>query len=166
MSLDDQVVERLETLLAEQSALRRVAMLVAGEPDPRRLFDCVCQELGGVLGVDSTDMIRYEDDGTATVVGAWAASGGPSFAVGTSIPVEGQTVTARVYRSGRPARVDDYEAVDGEFAARMRGFGIRSVVGAPITVAGRLWAPSWRWAHDRTPSPKAPSCASRSSPSS
>jgi signal transduction histidine kinase len=139
MSPDEQSVERLEALLAEQSALRRVATLVAADPPPRRLFDSVCEELGRVLDVGSTDMLRYEDDGTATVVGAWTASGAPSFPVGTSVPVEGQTVTAKLYRSGRPERVDDYTDVGGELAQRLRAFGIRSAVGAPIKVAGRLW---------------------------
>ena len=132
-------VERLEALLAEQSALRHVATLVAADPDPRRLFDCVCEELGGVLGVESTDMIRYEGDGTATVVGTWAASGAPSFPVGTTVPVEGETVTAKLHRSGEPERVDDYSGVGGELAARLRESGIVTAVGAPITVAGRLW---------------------------
>jgi len=139
MPPDKQSVERLEALLAEQSALRRVATLVAVDPEPRRLFDSVCLELGRVLGVDSTDMLRYEQDGTATVVGAWTASGAPSFPVGTSVPVEGQTVTAKLYRSGRPERVDDYSRVGGELAARLRASGIRSALGAPIKVAGRLW---------------------------
>ena len=139
MPPEDHPVERLEALLAEQSALRRVATLVAADPDPRRLFDQVCEELGGVLGVESTDMVRYENSGTATVVGTWAASGAPSFPVGSSIPVEGESVTAKLYRSGRPARVDDYARVGGELAARLRAFGIRSAVGAPIQVAGRLW---------------------------
>jgi signal transduction histidine kinase len=48
-------------------------------------------------------------------------------------------VTAKLYRSGRPARVDDYDDVEGELAERLREFGIQSVVGAPIYVAGRLW---------------------------
>ncbi|MBD0281533.1 MAG: GAF domain-containing sensor histidine kinase [Thermoleophilaceae bacterium] len=139
MSSVQHSVERLEALLVEQSALRRVATLVAADPDQRTLFDRVCEELGRVLGVDSTDMIRYEQNGTATVVGAWAASGGPSFPVGTSVPVEGDTVTAKLYRSGRPERVDDYTGIGGELAERLRAFGIRSAVGAPIKVAGRLW---------------------------
>ena len=130
MSADAHSVERLEALLAEQSALRRVATLVAADPDPRSLFHCVCAELGGVLGVESTDMLRYEDDGTATIVGAWAASGAPSFPVGDRVPVEGATVTGKLYRSGRPARVDDYRDVPGELAARLLAFGIRSAVGA------------------------------------
>ena len=130
---------RLAALLAEQSALRRVATLVAADPDAGRLFECVCRELGGVLAVESTDMLRYEHDGTATIVGGWAASGPLSFPVGMSVPVEGETVTAKLHRSGRPERVDDYGGVDGELAALLLQFGIKSAVGAPIKVAGRLW---------------------------
>jgi GAF domain-containing protein len=70
-------VARLEALVAEQAALRRVATLVAADPEPRRLFDTVCEEDGSVLGVESANVLRYEDDGTQPVVGAWAASGAP-----------------------------------------------------------------------------------------
>jgi signal transduction histidine kinase len=129
----------LEALLAEQAALRRVATLVARETEPGQLFDCVCEEIGRLLGVESTDITRYEDDGTATVVGTWTAGGEPSFPVGSSVPVEGETVSAKLYRSGRPERVDDYAGVAGDLAARLREFGVRSVVGAPVNVAGRLW---------------------------
>jgi signal transduction histidine kinase len=139
MASDEHSVKRLEALLAHQSALRRVAALVATDPAPGRLFDCVCEELGGVLGVDSTDVVRYENDGTATVVGAWSASRAPSFPVGTSVPVDGESVTAKLYRSARPERVDDYPGIGGELAERLRAFGISSAVGAPVRVAGRLW---------------------------
>ena len=132
-------VTRLEALLEEQAALRRVATLVARDTEPGQLFDSVCQELGRLLGVDSTDIVRFEEDRTATVVGTWSASDAPSFPVGTSVPVEGETVTAKLYRSGRPERVDDYAGVEGELAATLREFGVRSVVGAPVNVAGRLW---------------------------
>jgi signal transduction histidine kinase len=36
-------------------------------------------------------------------------------------------------------RVDDYSSLDDELAGRLRAVGIRSAVGAPIVVAGRLW---------------------------
>jgi signal transduction histidine kinase len=139
MASTEHSVERLESLLVEQSALRRVATLVAADPDPTRLFHAVCEELGAVLGVESTDMIRFEDDGTATVVGTWAASGAPSFPVGSVISTGGDTVTAKVLRSEAPARVDDYTGVAGELAERMRAHGILTAVGAPITLGGRLW---------------------------
>jgi signal transduction histidine kinase len=137
--VDEHTVERLHALLEEQSALRRVATLVAADPAPRRLFDTVCQELAVLLGVDSTDIVRYEDDGTGTVVGTWVADGAPSFPVGTSVPIDPNTVTGKLFETGRPQRVDDYEGVPGELAARLRAGGIRAAVGAPIHVGGRPW---------------------------
>jgi signal transduction histidine kinase len=139
MSSEDQSVERLETLLAEQAALRRVATLAAGDPDATRLFEAVCAELGRLLGVQSTDMLRYEEEGTATLVAAWAAEGAPWFPVGVSIPVEGETVTGKLHRSSRPERVDDYREIGGELAMMVRESGTLSCVAAPIRVAGRLW---------------------------
>jgi signal transduction histidine kinase len=139
MTDDRDTVASLEALLEEQAALRRVATLVACDTEPGRLFEAVCKEVSRVLGVHNTDIVRFEDDGTATVVGLWNGGSEPSFPVGTSVPVAGETVTAKLYRSGRPERVDDYASVDGEFAATLREVGIRSVVGAPVNVAGRLW---------------------------
>ena len=130
---------RLQVLLAEQAALRRVATLVAGSTPAPALFAQVCHELGMLLAVKTTDMIRYEGEGVATVVGSWTGNDTPSFPVGERIPVEGETVSAKLYRSGRPERVDDYGEVEGQLAERLREFGISSVVGAPIYVAGHLW---------------------------
>ena len=36
-------------------------------------------------------------------------------------------------------RVDEYDELTDELAVRLRAVGIRSAVGAPIVVAGRLW---------------------------
>jgi signal transduction histidine kinase len=138
MSSEIDATERPRALLIE-SALRRVATLVASDPNPATLFHCVCEELGRMLGVESTDIVRFERDGTASVVGTWAASGAPSFPVGSIIPVDGESVTAKLYRSGQPERVDDYTDVPGALAARLREFGIMTAVGAPIKVASRLW---------------------------
>jgi signal transduction histidine kinase len=138
MSSDD-TLPRLQALLTEQDALRRVAIMVAGGTPAPVLFGRVCEELGRLLPVKSTDMIRFENERFATVVGTWAGDDTPSFPVGERIPVEGETVTAKLFRSGRPERVDDYDDVEGELAERLRAFGFHSVVGAPIYVAGRLW---------------------------
>jgi len=132
-------VAQLEALLAEQAALRRVATLVAADPDPRRLFDTVCEEVGCVLGVESANVLRYEDDGTQTVVGAWAASGAPWFPGGENVPIDGETVSGKMRRSGTPQRVDDYAGVRGQLVKRLGEVGIRSAVGAPVKVAGRIW---------------------------
>ncbi len=138
MSSDD-TLPRLQALLAEQAALRRVAIMVAGGTPAPVLFGRVCEELGQLLLVKSTDMIRFENECFATVVGSLAGTDTPSFPVGERIPVEGETVTGKLYRSGRPERVDDYDDVEGELAERLRAFGYHSVVGAPIWVSGRLW---------------------------
>jgi signal transduction histidine kinase len=132
-------VAQLEALLAEQAALRRVATLVAGDPNAGRLFEAVCEEVGRVLGVESANILRYEDDGTQTVVGAWAAGRAPWFPPGERVPIDGETVSGKLRRSGRPERVDEYSGVRGELVKRLRTVGIRSAVGAPVSVAGRTW---------------------------
>ena len=140
MKLRDPTVERLERLLKEQAALRRVAMLVARDAPARVIFASVCEEVAAVLGVTTTNLVRYEDDGTATVVGAWAQEGAPLMpAASVPLPLDGGTVAPRVQRSGRTVRIDDYGGLDDVLARRLREVGIRSAVGAPIVVAGRLW---------------------------
>jgi signal transduction histidine kinase len=132
-------VAPLEALLAEQAALRRVATLVAGDPPAGRLFEAVCEEVGRVLGVESANITRFEDNGTQTAVGAWAAGGAPSFPPGENAPLDGETVSGKLFRTGRPQRVDDYSGVRGELVKRLRAMGIKSAVGAPVKVAGRTW---------------------------
>ena len=139
MTRDQPSVAQLEALLAEQAALRRVATLVAADPDPGRLFEAVCEEVGRVLGVESANISRFEDDGTQTVVGAWWARGAPFFRPGANVPLDGETVTGKLRRTGRPQRVDDYSGVRGELVKRLREAGIESAVGAPVKVAGRIW---------------------------
>jgi signal transduction histidine kinase len=139
MKNSESSLARLEALLAEQAALRRVATLVAGDPLAGRLFTGVCEEVGRVLNVESTNITRFEEDGTQTVVGAWAASGAPWFPKGENFPIDGETVTGKLHRSGRPTRVDDYSGVRGELVKLLRAAGIKSAVGAPVRVAGKTW---------------------------
>jgi signal transduction histidine kinase len=131
--------EQLQRLLNEQAALRRVATLVARDPDPLEVFECVCEEIGTTLGIQSTNLTRFEGDGTQTVLAGWSAPGAPVFPVRGGVPLEGEAAVPKVSRSGRPERVDDYAEIDGELAAMIRAAGIASAVAAPITVAGKLW---------------------------
>ena len=139
MTRDQPSVAQLEALVAEQAALRRVATLVAGDPDAGRLFDGVCREVGRVLGVESANVLRFEEDATQTIVGAWAAGGAPWFPAGERVPLDGETVSGKLRQSGRPERVDDYTGVNGELVKRLGEVGIRSAVGAPVRFAGRNW---------------------------
>ena len=131
--------ERLRKLHDEQAALRRVATLVAREPEPLEVFERVCEEVGTVLGIDGTNLTRFESDGTQTVLAGWSAPGVPVFPVGGGVPLSGDAAVPKVSRSGQSERVDDYADVDGELAERIRAVGIASSVAAPITVAGKLW---------------------------
>jgi signal transduction histidine kinase len=125
-------------LADEQAALRRVATLVARESAPAEVFAAVAEEVARLLDVDDVLIERYEADGTVTLV---AERSGPGFTVPalTGVRVEGSNVSAEVHRTGRPARVDDYASATGAAAAAARDVGIRSAVGCPIVVDGRLW---------------------------
>jgi PAS domain S-box-containing protein len=129
----------LRALAAEQAALRRVATLVASERDPQEIFSAVAEEVGRLLGAHSANMIRYEPGNQATVVGGWSRKGTPAVEVGPRVPMDGDTASVRVLRSGRPARVDSYDDVPGALAAQLRGLGFRCAVAAPIMLGGRLW---------------------------
>jgi PAS domain S-box-containing protein len=129
----------LARLADEQAALRRVATLVARGVPPPEVFAAVAGELGQLLDVDATHMARYESDGTATGVAAWSAAGGGLIPVGTRVDLKGESVIGLVFRTGRPARMSNYEQASGAGAALGRELGLRSSVGAPIVVDQCLW---------------------------
>jgi signal transduction histidine kinase len=80
---------------------------------------------------------RYELDDTVTFV---AVSGGiGAFPVGTRLALGGNNVCTEVARTGLPARIDNHPDASGSIAAAARERGIRSSIGAPIVVEGRLW---------------------------
>ena len=125
-------------LAAEQAALRRVATLVAKETSPGEVFALITQEVALLLDIDAASLIRFESDRTATVVAAWNRYG-ELLPVDTRVDLSGESVTATVLRTGRPARLDDYEGARGDFAATLRELGVRSSVGSPVMVGGHLW---------------------------
>ncbi len=126
------------TLADEQAALRRVATLVAEGVPPPEVFAAVAREMGQLLGVDSTHLARYEPDGTVTGVGSWSPHG-TNAPVGTRVPLDGTSVTGLVHESGRPARLDGYGQASSEIAELIQRLGVRSSVGAPITIDGQPW---------------------------
>ena len=129
----------LRSLAAEQAALRRVATAVASEADQERLFAVVTEEVGRLLRANSSNTLRFEPDGTGVVVGAWSTAGVRAVPVGTRQALDGPTVGTQILRTGRPARVDSFDGMEGSTATMLRGLGFRSAVGAPITLSGRLW---------------------------
>jgi len=133
------MVARLSAIAEEQAALHRVATLVASGAEPSQVFERVCVEVGAVLGVKSTNVTRFESDGTQTVLAGWSMPGAPVFPVSVGVPLDGDAAVAKVSRSGRAERVDDYAGMEGVLPGRVRAAGIASAVAAPIKVGGRLW---------------------------
>jgi PAS domain S-box-containing protein len=132
--------ERATRALAdEQAALRRIATLVAAEAPPSSVFERVTEEVARLLRTPSASLVRYEDDGTAVLVGAWREPGRDINPVGSSFALDGDSVIARVRQTGDAQRIDDYESAGGTLAAQLRGLGYRSSVAAPVAVGGRLW---------------------------
>jgi PAS domain S-box-containing protein len=132
--------QALGRLADEQSALRRVATLVAQGAGPAEVFATVADELARYLDTTNAGLIRYEADGTAYVVSAQYEPGITTMPVtGEHFPL-GDHVGGRVLRTGRAARIDNHENVSGPGAARVRAEGgIGSIVGVPVVVDGRLW---------------------------
>jgi len=128
----------LTRLVDEHAALRRVATLVAEGAAPPSLLAVVAEEVARVVNVATVSITRYEADGTATELASFSEQG-ELFQVGTRWSLDGTNVLARVRETGRAARIDDYSGLEGMIAQTVRRQGIRSTVGIPIVVAGRLW---------------------------
>jgi signal transduction histidine kinase len=128
----------LSRLAGEQAALRRVATLVARGAPPEQVFEAVTEEVGQLLPVDHAAMGRYEPDGSITVVASWGSTA-DHFPVGSRWGREGDHPGTLVFETGRPVRVDSFADVSGSLAVAARETGIRSGVGTPIIVEGRLW---------------------------
>jgi signal transduction histidine kinase len=139
-------------LAEEQASLRRVATLVVSGVPPDDVFAAVAREAALVVpSVETTTMLRYETDGTVTVMARWvdgewrgamdAVSDklGLDFQPGGRVALWGENVPELVRRTERPARIDDPATDVAPLADLRRKLGKWSTVGAPIVVHGRLW---------------------------
>jgi signal transduction histidine kinase len=131
----------LRRFAEEQAALRRVATLVAGAAAPEDVLAAMASEVGRLLEVDFTAVMRSDPDDMITVVGTWTITGAPAPSpVGSRFELGGRNMSTLVLRTGQPVRLDAYEDVSGTIGATgARVWGFRSSVGAPISVGGRPW---------------------------
>ncbi|MDQ1736754.1 MAG: hypothetical protein QOH56_3005 [Pseudonocardiales bacterium] len=129
--------QELRELADTQAALRRLAMLVARGERPQAVFAAVTREALRHFGGGTARMIRFELDGTVTLL-ANEGTTGPHVRVGDRwerYPPTG--LTTSVQTTGKAARVDDYHEIPG--GEPYLAEGIRSAVALPIHVDGRLW---------------------------
>jgi GAF domain-containing protein len=143
----------LSRLAEEQAALRRVAVLVAEQPSPVEVFAAVTEAVGPLLGADLAAMHVFRGDGAATVVASWSQEG-PTLPIGTELPLDGDSAVTRIFQTGLPARIDGYADAEGETAEVARGLRLRTAVGAPILVDGKLWGALMAAARGEEPLPE------------
>jgi signal transduction histidine kinase/HAMP domain-containing protein len=101
-------------LHSREGALRRVATLVARGVPPEEIFAAVVVEVREHMAADAARLLRYEADGTATLVAA--SDPGMEIPLGSSMPLDRESSSARLPTNG-----------------------IGSSVEAPIIVEGRVW---------------------------
>ncbi len=125
-------------LLDEQSALRRVATLVAEGRSSEDVFSSVVHELTEHLPVELAVLGRFEADETVTFLAGWERGVGPADP-GGRLPLTGDDVASRVWRTRTTARTDSFDFESGPIAKAARARHVRSAVACPVVVAGHLW---------------------------
>jgi signal transduction histidine kinase len=128
----------VKRLADEQAALRRVATLVARGASQADVFTAIGAECGQLFGTEDIGMVHYEGDRNQLVL-ASAGAFKDIFPVGSRQPLGGENAASRVFRTGRPTRIDHYGRASGPIADAVRPTGLRSAVATPIMVDGELW---------------------------
>jgi signal transduction histidine kinase len=103
------------------------------------VFATVADELASYLRVPHAALLRYEPDGTAVVLAAHDQSAATKMPVGMRFSLQGSSVAAMVFRTGRATRIESHDELAGPAAKYIRELGFYSGAGAPILVDGRLW---------------------------
>ena len=133
-----QARQELRSLVAEQTALRRIATLVAEGAQSQVIFDAVCEETGRLFEATTVNLAHFTPDAFNLTIAGWSLRD-VHVPTATRLPLDCDTINAVVRRTAAPGRCDSYEHARGELAALLRRLGIRSEVGAPVVVDGSVW---------------------------
>src|SRR5215217_846853 len=129
----------LERLVAEQTALRKIATLVAEGAGERELIGAVTAETARLFGADRASVLRWDGD-TIRVIGDWTSDDSLTTVLGHPYPFGGDSLTGRVVNSGSPARINSVDEFQTDSARpTWHEIGIHTGIGAPIVVDGRVW---------------------------
>ncbi len=131
-----QAREEVTTLAEEQTALLRVAELVARESSPAEIFNAVTEEAWRVLNT-AIGLLRFDPEEAVLVAQSHTPWDPPPL--GSRFALDGENVVTEVVRTGRAARSDDWADATGTISAMAGVLGVRSIVAAPIVVESRLW---------------------------
>jgi signal transduction histidine kinase len=104
------------------------------------VFSAVTEELARCLGVIHATLVRYGADGSAVLLASYDHRGShKKIPIGKRFSFDGDSVPAMVFRIGRAARRDSHDDAPSPDIRYIRELGLRSGVGVPIIVGGRLW---------------------------
>src|SRR4051812_44567306 len=131
--------DELGVLADQQAALRRVATLVARGATPSEVFCAVADEMARCLHVGHATVSKYDADDALIPLAVYHRDRLQQVPDGLRLAPDGDNVATRMLRTGHAARMDSHDNAPGAHAARIRELGIRSAVGVPITVGGRVW---------------------------
>jgi signal transduction histidine kinase len=134
-----QARQELSRLAKEQSALRRVATLVAKGVPPAEVFEAVSREIGCLVGVEAAALCGLGADYTGVVISDWTRAGTIPTVAGLPFQVNPGTAGWNILQTGRPTRIENYDGVPHPGAPLVDERGWRSSVAAPVTVDGHLW---------------------------
>ena len=136
-------------LLDQQSALRRVATLVAEGRPSEDVFSAVVRELSEHLPAEEAVLGRFEGDETVSFRSGWERGQGPFADPGPGrLALTGDDVASLVWRTRTTARMDSFDLASGPIAEEARERGIRSAVAGPVVVGGGLWGVMWAASRD------------------
>jgi signal transduction histidine kinase len=83
-------------------------------------------------------MGRYEPDRAMTFLTSWGTQR-DFVPIGRRLLLGGKNLNTIVFETGRSARIDNYDDASGPVGLAVLEGGVRSAVGTPIVVEGRLW---------------------------
>jgi hypothetical protein len=116
------------------------------------VFGAVCEETGRLLGATSVNLAHFTADGFNLTMAGWSLRG-VHVPTGSRLSLDGDSINTLVRDTAAPSRFDNYDGARGELAAVLRRLGIRSEVGAPVMVEGRVWGALIAGADEHEPLP-------------
>ena len=129
----------------EQSALLRVAMLVARGMRLEELFAHVCEESARLLGVDATGVLRYIGGERAVIVGVWRTGGVRGLPVNAELDFDdsdsaiGRALATKRARAGLQLRPRPRRAAGPDALGRHERLGRRAGAASTASRGARSW---------------------------
>ncbi len=118
--------EKLERSHDEMRALHETALLLMDELDAEKVLERIAVRAGEVVGTEDTYVYLRQGDELRVAVGTGTFAANVGHTIG-----RGEGLAGRVWDSGQPLTVDDYQGWEGRHA-RYAGVPFHGVVGVPL----------------------------------